>query len=325
MKKTPVVLITGKEKNSMVHKVDEVIQVKSYYYFVKAVNHWILSQGSENGLFLRGRVKGFEEYKTRLLSENFETLIQQAGVTSADVITGFAEAYNHEMNAILLFSEKEVSSAASIELFNLAMITGKLGKTSNGLLSLKEKNNSQGLFDMGIQNNPDLKGRLESGNIRNLFIFGEDPAGCAADKEAASKLLDKAGFIMVQDYFMTVTASNADLVLPASFPAETGGSYTNTLKMIQQFEAVLPGKVEMSSVEQLLGLQNAFGLDGHTSSENILKEIISLLPNPEDQQNTMNLQSTGEDDNHRLFNFGCDSVVKYFEEEFTNTTKTMIL
>ncbi|MCK7496009.1 MAG: hypothetical protein MZW92_37435 [Comamonadaceae bacterium] len=30
------------------------------------------------------------------------------------------------------------------------MITGKLGKTANGLISLKEKNNSQGLFDMGI-------------------------------------------------------------------------------------------------------------------------------------------------------------------------------
>ena len=38
------------------------------------------------------------------------------------------------------------------------MITGKLGKTANGIIALKEKNNSQGLFDMGITPQKDQVG-----------------------------------------------------------------------------------------------------------------------------------------------------------------------
>lgn len=326
MKKIPVILVTGKEKNSMEHKVDEVIKVKSYYYFIKAVNHYLLTEGLENGLFLRDRVNGFDAYKTQLLSGNFDALVQRAGVADKEVIIEFAETYNNELNAILLFSEKEISSAASIELFNLAMITGKLGKTSNGLISLKEKNNSQGLFDMGIYINLNLKELLENGKVRNLFIFGEDPVGCAEDKDAVREMLEKTKFIMVQDYFMTLTAAKADLILPASFPAETGGSFTNTQKVIQEFGAVLPCKLEKSNIEQLTGLLKMFGLNGHTEKENILMEIVSLLPQTNDhtvtenQKMIMNLQSTQEDDNNRIFNFGCDSVVRYFEEDFIKAT-----
>lgn len=357
MKKIPVTLITGKEKNSMKHKVDEVIRVTSYYYFIKAVNHWLLTEGLENGLFLRDRVNGFDDYKNRLLSENFNTLVHKSGVVSREIVTEFAVTYNKELNAILLISEKEVSSAASIELFNLAMITGKLGKTSNGLISLKEKNNSQGLFDMGIYpslgtggipvNDPvlirklkdkwaidsipmginfNLKELLDNGKIRNLFIFGEDPAGCAQDQGTLNKMFEKPEFIMVQDYFMTETASRAELVLPASLPVETGGSYTNTQKVIQEFMTGMSCKLEKSNIEQLIDLLSIFGLEGHIARENILMEIFTLLPQTKgdsgtgDQKLTMNLQFTEEDDNNRIFNFGCDSVVKYFEEDFMKAT-----
>ena len=126
-KKTPFSLVTVKANNSMVHKVDEVIKVKSYYYFIKAVNHFILSNGLENGLFLHDRVTGFEEYKTRLLAEKFDDLIRNAGIADKEFIGKFAEEYNLQMNAVIIFSEKEIASAATIELFNLAMITGNLG------------------------------------------------------------------------------------------------------------------------------------------------------------------------------------------------------
>jgi formate dehydrogenase major subunit len=322
MKKVPVVMVTCKEKNSMVHKVDEVLKVGSYYYFIKAVNHWFLSNGLENGLFLRDRAEGFEEYKSQLLSENFDDLVQHSGVTGKDVIIRFAEDYNKEMNAVLLFSEKEISPDAATELYNLAMITGKLGKTSSGLVSLKEKNNSQGLLDMGIQVNTGLQGLLENGKIRNLFIFGEDPFGCAEDKGAVKNMFDKAVFVMVQDYFMTETALKANLVLPASFPVETGGSYTSTQRVIQEFRAGLPGKVELSNIDQLMALLKTFGIDGKGSREDILMEIFSMLPKPNDPykkddfSKKMILKTTEKDDYQRIFNFGCDTVVKYFEEDF---------
>ena len=345
-KKTPVSLVTVKTGNTMVHKSDEVVKVKSYYYFIKAVNHYLLSNGLENALFLRDRVDGFEEYKTSLLAEKFDDLIKKAGISKKEFIGKFAEEYNLEMNAIIIFSEKEISSAAAAELFNLAMITGKLGKTSNGLVSLKEKNNSQGLFDMGIQpelgpggrfmNDPeliknlkekwntqeipdtthDLQELLKKKKIKNLFIFGEDPIGCEEKDNVRNGILSP-DFLMVQDYFLTPTAIEADLVLPASFPVETGGSFTNSQKVIQEFEATLPSKMEMNSVEQLSALLELFGFDGLDFPKFVLMEIVSLLPQ-KNNHSRLNLKHTQKDDLNRIFDYGCDSVVKRFEEDFEN-------
>ena len=232
-KKIPVIMVTEKPENTMVHKVDRQIVVKSYYHFVKAVNHYLLTKGLENSLFLRDRVEGFEGYKAMLLQEDFNVLVSSSGISSGE-IAEFAEDYNNEVNAILIFSEKATSGNTSKELFNLARLTGKLGKTANGLIALKEKNNSQGLFDMGVsphlgiggQDLTDLDyvqrlkeqwglkeiataetdclhGMLDNGVLRNLFVFGEDPVGCAIERKLVERLFGQATFIVVQDYFMT--------------------------------------------------------------------------------------------------------------------------
>ena len=346
MNKIPVSLVTLRKNNSMEHKVDEMIHVTSYYYFVKALNHFFLKNGLENMLFLVDRTEGFEEYKRQLLSEDYDDLLKKAGIAEKNLFEVFAESYNKEMNAIIIFSEKEVSASTSIELFNLAIITGKLGKTSNGLVSLKEKNNSQGLFDMGIHeligpggvpiNDPSLLPKLKEkwgvdhmpgekpgllqslkeGRIKNLFIFGEDPVGCMADDEI-SGLLGKPGFKVVQDYFMTPTAMAADLFLPASFPAETGGSFTNAQKVIQEFDMVLARKIGKSNLEQLTDLLKKFGFDGLSLRDFIFEEFISLLPQGKDHSKIM-IQQTSTDDDRFYFKHGCDSIVRIFEEEFEN-------
>ncbi|MCX6248145.1 MAG: molybdopterin-dependent oxidoreductase [Bacteroidetes bacterium] len=343
LKKIPVSLVTVKEDNSMEHKVDEVVKIRSYYHFVKAVNHYLLTAGLENSLFLNDRTMGFEDYKSALLKENVEQLVKLSG-TDKDSIVRFAEDYNLQMNAILIFSEKEISSAASTELFILAMITGKLGKTANGIIALKEKNNSQGLFDMGITPDAgpggqsmkdaafvksleekwqtktvpkgigDIQKLLSSKAIRNLFIFGEDPVGCAASSDPG-EWIRSAGFVMVQDYFITATAAEADLILPASFPAETGGSFTNAQKVIQEFDAVMASKTGMNNLEQLSGMLKKFGFATPSSSKDVFMEFISLLPQNKEHAK-LSFRATGEDDLNRTFDFGCDAVVKRFEEEF---------
>lgn len=343
-KKIPVVLVTTKEKNAMEHKVDEVVNVKSYYAFIKALNHYLLSNGMENGLFLRDRVTGTEDYREQLLAEPVESLLKEAGI-SAEAIAAFAKQYNNEINAILIFSEKEISANATIELFNLAMITGKLGKTANGLICLKEKNNSQGLFDMGISrmkgigsqeldnsefvekmknlwNVNTIPGKVEvclkylmaHGKIKNLFIFGEDPAGCATE-HTMTGYMKEIPFIMVQDYFMTETAKMAHLILPASFPAETGGSFTNSQKTLLEFDAVMEKRTGLDNIEQLSGILGKFGRNGHHTAKEVFAELIKLLPS-EEKNETLALEYTMLDNLNRIFEYGCDSVVKRFEEEF---------
>jgi len=254
--------------------------------------------------------------------------------------------YNNEINAVLVFSEKEVSSNVSKELFNLAMITGKLGKTANGLISLKEKNNSQGIFDMGIsskncvgnidltdeefimnltkiwnvdglpaQGDKCMKELLNEGLIKKFYIFGEDPVGCATDKAEVQKWFGEAEFIMVQDYFMTETAKQANLILPAVFPVETSGSFTNTQKNIQIFEKQFNGKVEVENYMQLVQIFNQFTETKVESVDDIRKEVFELLSIINKKENYEFIY-TEKDNLNKLFKHGCDFVVKYFDEHF---------
>jgi len=350
LKKIPQLQVTVKDNSTLSHKMNAEFKIKSYYQFVKAMNHYILSKGLENGLFLRDRVEGFEDYKKALLSLQFADLLNEAGISETELAT-FAELYNKEMNAVILFSEKEISGATSKELFNLAMITGKLGKTASGLISIREKNNSQGLFDMGVsphygvggQSFGDagytarlrdkwksadtassttecLHGLLTEAGVKNLFIFGEDPLGCAIDRNYVNSIFKTPGFIVVQDYFMTETAAKADLILPASLPAESGGSYTNSQKVLQQFKAGMQPKSGLTGLQQLAGILGAFG---HKSADNpvdVFMEVVTLFPEKK-EEGKHQLRITEKDNHHRRYNYGCDAVTKKFEEEFENNLK----
>jgi formate dehydrogenase major subunit len=342
----PVELVTNRPGSFMKHKVDSILEIKSYYHFIKAVNYYLVANAFENRLFINDNCTGFEEYKADLLKENFVELLQRSGVAYMDKVVEFAKEINREMNAVIVFSEKELCSNAAQEIYNLAMLTGKLGKTSNGIIVLKEKNNSQGLFDMGIypafgvgaQPVSDKRFRrklmkkwqvgslpetihdnlfpmLEEGRVKNLFIFGEDPLGCALNKVKVAGWLSVAEFVVVQDLFLTDTAMEANIILPASLPFESGGTVTNTQKVIQTVDKVFEPMTGKTNLEQLTGMLHGFGLDGADSAGDILMEAISLLPGDK-EKSPLSFIFTKDANHHRLFNYGCDTINKRFEEEF---------
>ncbi|MBT3207113.1 MAG: molybdopterin-dependent oxidoreductase [Bacteroidetes bacterium] len=345
--KLSIDLVSTNQNSPMINKVDDTLFIKSYYGFVKAVNHFLLSNNLQNQMFIDDNCHNFDDYKKQIIAEDFKELVKQSGL-SAKAIETFAKGYNNEMNAILIFSENEISANTSLELRNLALITGKLGKTANGLISLKENCNSQGLIDMGafehygvgtqcISNedyNSKLKEKwgeenipeigkssqtelLEKGKIKNMFIFGEDPIGCAMDKNQIEKLFAKTKFVLVQDSFMTETAQIADLILPASLPSESSGSFTNTQKVIQQFESGLEPKVEKLNHQQFVDLLLKFNSNGISSFEDIMKEAISLLPTEtEKEKEKFEFKSTDSDNMNKAFNYGCDGLTKYFYNNF---------
>ena len=306
--KIPVELITESD-NRFEYKADKTTKIKSYYWFAKAVTAYIAENGLQNQMYIDDNTLFFDEYKESL--ESSSVYAEKAGI-SVNLVAKFAKTYNNEMNAVLIFSEKYISSNCSKELYNLAMITGKLGKTASGLVSLKEKNNAHGLFDNNCFANDTLEEGLKNKTYKNLFIFGEDPIGCANDSKALIKLL-KADFTVVQDYFMTDTAKTADLILPASMPAETGGSFTNTQRVLQTFEAGFDPEIEFSNNEQLVDILKIFGHNSLNSQEDIFLEAAKHLPK---HANKLLFNITETDNTNRLFNYGCDYVNKKIEEEF---------
>jgi formate dehydrogenase major subunit len=229
---------------------------------------------------------------------------------------------------------------------NLALITGKAGKTAAGLLSLKEKNNSHGIFDMGgcaalapgarpmtdkpvrtslanawgvdhISDHVEQEqfSLLKNGNIKNAFIFAEDPLGCAINTESIKEVIEKVDFLVVQDLFMSETAKEADLVLPASIHFETGGSFTNSQKFIQQFPASYQSPMEINSVEQLVEMLRLLGVEsGYESTADILMEAAGLMRGVPDRESiAFALHHTTEDNLLRRYDHGCDVLIKRFD------------
>ena len=341
--------ITNHKEGPMLKKADRVYEVGSYYYYAKSLNHYLLTSGLENGLFIRDEVEDFEDYKQELLGQQFDEIYMKAKPCCMDHFAEFAKAFNESQNTVLIFSEKQVSANTAIELRNLSMITGKLGKTASGIIALKEKNNSQGLYDMGVcseagvghvaihdeqmiskmkevwavddlpDNSSDILEKLEKGEIKNMFIFGEDPAGCAKDQKKVDKLFEKTSFIAVQDYYMTDTAQKADLVLPASIYLETGGSFTNTQQHIHTFSGQISPAVDKNNIQQVIGLLNSFGINGVNNEKEALDEAFSLLSG--DNLKPPRMILTEGDNENRMFEYGCDAIHKHIEEEFQEKLK----
>ena len=339
---TEVVYISDKKDGPMHRKADQTIPVKSYYHFAKAVNRYLVSEGMENGMFLKDHVSDVNEFKKNVLAEDFDSIYSEAGPCCMDHFVELVKSMNETDQTVVIFSEKQVSANTAIELRNMAIITGKLGKTASGLLALKEKNNSQGLFDMGVCNDAVVGNHamdkdilekmktvwkiksipessentlalLENRKIKNVLIFGEDPVGCAVEPKVEI-WLDGVDFMVVQDYFMTATAEKADLVLPASWPLETDGSFTNTQKRIQTFEQKQKPLIEATNLEQLAGILKAFGINGVNSADEARDEAFSLLAGYEPK--ALRLIHTDRDNLNRMFHYGCDTVNKRIEEEF---------
>lgn len=304
----PVELITTNPDSLLAQKVDHIHQVKSYYHFFRAANHYLLSKGEQNQIYISSHCDGFEHYRQALLAEAYDELKRAAGGCGDTCVEKVADLYNKDHRSIIIYTESEVDGPAALEVRNLSLITGKPGKHAAGVLSLREKNNAQGLFDMGV--NPGLlpggtpvgerahaakiatkwgvesipgkvhcmSNLLTENKLKNIFIFGEDPVGTALDKNKVTRWLSAIPFKVVADYSMTNTAAMADLVLPAIMPHETDGSFTNTLRHLIPFEKQTNPKPEMTMLEVLAGLLEKMGVKADSTTDGVIEEVLQLLP-----------------------------------------------
>ncbi|MDU8927601.1 formate dehydrogenase subunit alpha [Alisedimentitalea sp. MJ-SS2] len=160
-------------------------------------------------------------------------------------------------------------------LISLALMTGNVGKPGAGLHPLRGQNNVQGASDAGLipmflpdyqsvmddhvrENfnhiwgsddfNDEEKGltvteiidAIHAGDIRGMYIQGENPAMSDPDVDHAREALAKLEHLVVQDIFLTETANYADVILPASAFYEKSGTVTNTNRQVQMGRPAVP-------------------------------------------------------------------------------------
>jgi formate dehydrogenase major subunit len=80
---------------------------------------------------------------------------------------------------------------------------------------------------------------IRAGNIRGMYILGENPAMSDPDLTHARAALAALDHLVVQDIFVTETAQFADVILPAAAWSEKTGTVTNTNRQVQMGRAAL--------------------------------------------------------------------------------------
>ena len=122
---------------------------------------------------------------------------------------------------------------------------------------------------------------MERGELRTLYVIGENPAQSEADQVKARKLLTGLDFLVVQDLYLTKTAEMADVVLPGSASwVESNGTVTNSERRVQLVRKALdpPGDAR-DDTWILTELARRLGADWYEpEAERIWDELRSLSP-----------------------------------------------
>lgn len=204
-------------------------------------------------------------------------------------------------------------------LINLALLTGQLGRPGSGISPLRGQNNVQGCGDAGcipdslpgyqpyrddvaatfeeawgagIPRNPGIKAtdmveRIATGEIRAMYIVGENPLLSEPNLAHAGDLFRQLEFLVVQDLFLHETAQLADVVLPACSFAEKEGTFTNSERRVQRVRrAIAPIGESRPDWEIICDLARrmapAVGVEpsqfAYTSPAEIFAEMARLTP-----------------------------------------------
>ncbi len=194
----------------------------------------------------------------------------------------------------------------------LALVTGRMGKRSNGLHLFGEKANSQGAIDMGLapdllpgfksildeearkkfeaawearlpaEKGLDAQGILQnarSKGIRGLYVVGENPLDTYPDRDQTKSALESLEFLAVQDQFLTPTAEMAHAVLPVTSFAEKIGTFTSADRRVQRLRPVLNVSGPRSDLEIFQSLADIMGKPAvsYAGPEQIMDEIAGLV------------------------------------------------
>ena len=266
----------------------------------------IIENGLQDDEFIKNRTKGYEEMKEVAMKYDLDKV---AEITEADpeqierVAIEYAQAENAAIVYSLGITEHSHGADNVMSTANLAMLTGNLGKIGGGVNPLRGQNNVQGACDMGALPsdyvgyqkvaNPEITKKFSeayqidlpttpgltlvemmnaahSGDLKVLYIHGEDPVLSDADIKHTKEAIANLEMLIVQELFMTDTAAEADVVLPAAGWGEQEGTFTQQVGVNKKVPS-LPVKEEFNGYVKLKNHLKALCLTGRSWKKLLLE------------------------------------------------------
>ncbi|KID12337.1 formate dehydrogenase [Rhodobacteraceae bacterium PD-2] len=245
---------------------------------LNAIMNVIVEEGLYDQQYIDAYTENWEAEKEHLKAFTPEAMAPICGI-DPEVIRDVARTFAGAKAAMIFWgmgvSQHIHGTDNSRCLISLALMTGQVGRPGSGLHPLRGQNNVQGASDAGLipMFVPDYRsvedpavredifgvwGRDEdwsakkgltvteivdqvyAGNIKGMYIQGENPAMSDPDVDHARDAFAKLEHLVVQDIFLTETAYFADVILPASALYEKDGTVSNTNRQVQRVRPAVP-------------------------------------------------------------------------------------
>ena len=312
-------IVVNPKEIDLVRAADYFVQPKpgSDTAFLMGMCRYIIESGLHDKKFIEKNTESFEEFEKSLdkfTPEMVEEITGVPWVQIAEVARVYATIKPASIFYAMGITQHSHGTDNVMAVANLAMLTGSVGKPSTGVNPLRGQNNVQGACDLGgLPNvypgyqrvdNKEVQGKFEkawgrklsgevglthteifdgilAGDIKAMYMVGENPVLTEADAKHARKALEELDFLVSQDIFLTESGQYADVVLPAASFAEKDGTFTNTERRVQRVRQVIPplgdSKPDWWITSQIARAMGEGGFD-FESPEEIMEEISQVSP-----------------------------------------------
>ncbi len=312
------IVVIDPRRIEMVDHADVWLRAKggSNVAVLNGIAHIILKEGLANADFIAARTENWDSYIKSLDRYTPEYVDEISGVP-AERLREAALIYANAERGMTLWgmgiTQHLTGVDGALAMANLSLMTGHLGTPGTGFIPLRGQSNVQGCSDMQGQHNnlpgyhdiknPEHRAKFQAawgvpmpedeyhsvvrmeegaseGDIKAMYIMGENPMGSSPDVNEVEHGLRKLDFLVVQDLFLSETAALADVVFPVAGFAEKDGTFTNTERRVQLLRKAMepPGEAR-SDWEIICDVSTAMGYEmSYADSAEIMVEIASLVP-----------------------------------------------
>ena len=277
----------------------------------------LIDEGWIDEEFIAGRVDGYDSLR-ELVSEYTPERVEELSGVAAASLREAARLYGTAARPSIVYGlgvTEHVHGTDGVRtLANLAILCGAVGSPRGGGVNpLRGQNNVQGASDMGALPDllpgyqrvsdaavverfaaawgvplpdrpglriPDMFNAALAGQVKALYVFGEDILQTDPDTSHVRAAVAACEFVVSQEIFLSETAAAADVVLPGAAFLEKDGTFVNFDRRFQRVRPALgpPGEAR-TDFDVLHAVADAMGGDlGCGSPADAMDECARLAP-----------------------------------------------